>query len=116
MNEPVTATPVQAGPYTQGEIPPALVWRFEDANGDPISLADHTAGFVWRRGDDPPVSRDATITDAAGGEVTYRFDVFDMALWGEYRAEFWAGNGVDARYASLPIVYEVAPALAVPDI
>jgi hypothetical protein len=107
---------IALGPFTAGEKPPALLHTFRDAEKNPIDLsAGWSARFVYVRGDNAAVVREAVIEDAEAGEVAYEWLESDLVEPGVYRAEMWVGNG-DRRLASPQYEYFVREALEVPSI
>jgi len=110
-------TAVQAGPYVVGEKPPPLTYSFLDSNGSPIDLSGFTAGFTLREKYGAPVSYSATVSSPSAGAVTYAWTGAEFPTAGSYLAEFWTGNGVTIRYASVLIKIDVRlPVGAVPSV
>lgn len=97
---------IACGPYVVGEKPPPLEYSFLDSNGVAINLTGYQAKFVYKEADDLSVTVNATVSTPLGGTVQYIWTGTEFATPGQYRAEFWAGNGTN-RYASLVLVFEV---------
>lgn len=99
------------GPFTAGEIPDPLVYRFLNAAGDPIDLQGYQVRFCWaERWVGPVGDENAQTTDAADGEVTYQWAADDLLAPGRYTGLFWATKANQSRYASLPIAFDVLAA------
>lgn len=97
-------------PFTVGEVPPPIVYEFQDGNGDPINLAGFEVAFHYRVGGLVPVTRVAVLdTDGTNGQVRYNWVVEDLVA-GEAQGEFWVGNGTN-RYASDVISWRTRPAV-----
>lgn len=104
------------GPYTAGEIPPALTYTFLDAAGSPIDLTGFDARFVFGRQDGTSIERPAELaTEPATGAVTYTWEDGDLTAPDLYDAEFWVGDGT-TRFASERIEFLVTAALEIPAI
>lgn len=96
--------------FTVGEVPPPLVYVFQDGNGDPIDLTGFEAGFVFRVEGGTPQARAAVLDGApATGAVRYNWAEADLTP-GEAQGEFWVGNGTN-RYASDLISWRTRPAV-----
>lgn len=103
-------TPLCCGPFTAGEVPDPLAYRFQQADGSPIDLQGFQARFCWAERWGPGGEGNAQTTDAAGGEVTYSWQDGDLATPGRYVGYFWVEKGNQIRYASLPIGFDVLAA------
>jgi hypothetical protein len=101
------------GPWTAGERPPPLVYSHLTADGLAIDLTGMTGWFVYKRADDPPVTRLAPVTNGPAGEQTYTWVDADLATSGLYRAEMWVGTASGIKMASVSYVFSVRAALAV---
>ena len=110
-------TILNLGPYTTGEIPPPVQYQFLDANGAGINITGYAVKFVYqRRGASSATTRDAALTTAASGIVTWTPVAADVETSGVYYGYFWVGNGA-VRYASPRISYAVvAPVGSAPAI
>lgn len=99
------------GPYTAGEVPVPVEIVFTDANGTPLDITGYTAKFVIAAPGVAAVTRDATVTDGAAGEVTYTWVAADFTLAeGVHKAAAWVGNGTQ-RFASEDFTFTVRPAV-----
>lgn len=98
------------GPYTMGEKPSPLSYKFQDASGTAINLTGFSAKFNYQEHDGAATSADAILADGPTGTVTYVFTGNEFATPGHYKAQFWAGNGTN-RYASVTIEFDVAAAV-----
>lgn len=97
---------MRLGPYQQGEIPAPLVVTFTDSAGTALNLTGYTAKFVYQQDAETAVTRDATVTTAASGIVTYTWVAGDFTAAGDYKGAVWVGNSTN-RYASEPIIWRV---------
>ena len=95
------------GPFVAGEIPDPLVYRFLNADGSPKDLTGYTASFCWAERWGAAGGGDASITDAPDGEVTYTWAAGDLATPGRMTGQLWVEQAGGARYASVPIAYDV---------
>lgn len=110
-----TAT-VTIGPYVVGEIPAPLEYQFLDSDGLPIDLTAYQARITICSPDGLPLTRNATVTDSAGGKVTYTWQGDEMPTAGWYTVFFWVGNGVN-RFASVRLAFAaVLPCATAPAI
>lgn len=98
------------GPYTMGEKPSPLSYRFLDASGSPINITGFTVKFNYQEHDGAASSADGVISDGLDGRATYVFTGSEFATPGRYRAQFWVGNGTN-RYASVTLEFDVAAAV-----
>lgn len=87
------------GPFIVGEKPAPLEYQFLDANGAPLDLTGYTAKFVYREVDTVGTTQNASVTDAAAGEVTYIWQGIEFPTSGRYTGYIWVGNGIN-RFAS----------------
>lgn len=95
------------GPYTVGEKPAPLEYTFLKSDGTAMNLTGYTAKFIVRPADgEPATTYNASVTDPAGGVVTYVWDGTEFAAPGKHWAELWVGNTTN-RYASLRLEYGV---------
>lgn len=95
------------GPYVVGEKPAPLEYTFLDSSGSAMDLTGYTAEFVIRPVDGTSATtHDASITDPAGGVVTYTWDGTEFSEPGKHWAEIWVGNTTN-RFASLRMEYSV---------
>jgi hypothetical protein len=95
---------IDAGRYTEGEIPAPLSYSFLDSTGEPLDLDGYTAIFVWRIDRADPQVRVAALD---GHTATHAWTDGDLDTAGFLRAAFWVDNGTN-RFASVPIVARVA--------
>lgn len=111
---------INIGPFVVGEIPAALEYQFQDANGAAINLTGYTAKFQWGRKDNSVmfadgVTENATIaSDPATGKVTYSWDGDEFKLPGKYVGMFWVGNGGTSKFASILITWTVCLSVDTP--
>lgn len=107
---------IPIGPYTRGEIPLPLTYQFLDSSGTPIDLTGFTAKFTYQRNGGSAATKNATITTAASGIVTYIWVSTDLDTTGIFTGHFWVGNNAAQRYASEDLVWRVKTVEAVPSI
>lgn len=99
------------GPYTRGEIPPPLVYTWEDNEGVAAPITGFTGKFVLlKAGAATPVERTVTV-DAVHSTVTYVWQDDDFDAEGTGIGQFWvfgttAGN--HQKYASVDYEWDVA--------
>jgi len=74
----------------QGDTAPSIAADLIGSDGQPFNLANGTLYFVYRRADGSraPVTRTATIVDAATGQGRYDWIAADVAEPGDYKAQF----------------------------
>lgn len=108
------------GPFTVGEKPVPLEYRYLDEDGDPIDLTDpgYQARFQWGTSNfgtsyANAVTAPAVITNPADGRVTYFWDGSEFLAPGRYAGMFFVGNGVN-RFASVLIVWTTCLSVDVP--
>ena len=95
------------GPYVVGEKPAPLEYTFQESDGSAMDLTGYTAKFIVRPADGTPATTyNASVTNPAGGVVTYTWDGTEFAAPGKHWAELWVGNTTN-RYASLRLEYRV---------
>jgi hypothetical protein len=95
------------GPFTAGEVPAPLTYRFLDADGAPLPLDGFQAVFCWAERFDPAAAgqQPAQVTDPDQGEVTYTWSGAELASPGRYTGQLWAWDASN-RYASVPISFD----------
>lgn len=118
---------IEIGTFRQWEIPPPLVYQFQDADGKAMNLTGYDAEMVISDGNEgsgadaiPSSDREvrhemATVTDPEQGKVTYQWQTGDLSTTGVIFAELWVSNGSN-RFASERFQLRVSPALAEPSI
>jgi hypothetical protein len=77
--------------FVQGDTGPTIRAQITDeVTGDPINLTNCTVKFQMRKPDDTryQVNAGATITNASQGLVAYSWGQKDLAIWGEYDAQW----------------------------
>lgn len=95
------------GPYVVGEKPAPLEYTFLESDGSAMDLTGYTAKFIVRPADGTSATTyNASVTNPAGGVVTYTWDGTEFAEPGKHWAELWVGNTTN-RYASLRLEYRV---------
>lgn len=109
------------GSFTVGEVPVPIAYQFMDALGTPINLSTYTvATFQWGYwiGGTPftsPVTRNATITNALNGEVTYVWQGDEFATTGRHAGMFFVNNGTN-QLGSLTLEWQVCSSAATPPV
>jgi BppU N-terminal domain len=98
--------PLCCGPFTAGETPDPLRYRFLDGAGDPIDLTGADAAFCFAERWGGVKTGPATV-DAAAGAVTYSWAAGDLADPGRYTGHFWVELDDGRVFASLPIRFDV---------
>ena len=93
-------------PYTVGEKPEPLTYTFTDGDGVAIPLTGYTAEFVWQPLGGAATTTAATVSGAAGWQVTYSWTGAELAVAGHYLGEVWVGNTVN-RFASELLLWTV---------
>ncbi len=97
MAQPATS---ELGAFAAGEVPPPLVITYLDFEKDPVDLT----GFGnLQMNIDEELSANSnplgtgflTVTDPAGGVLSYTFVRDDMLDIGEYTAQGWVNNGTN---------------------
>lgn len=94
-------------PYIVGEIPSPLEYQFLDAAGTPINVSGWAAELHIQEKFGTATVLTASVSDGPNGKVRHVFSAGELTTPGSYRAQFWAGNGVN-RYASVDIKFTVA--------
>jgi hypothetical protein len=89
----------------RNDTAPAFSSVLSDAAGDPVSLSGASVLFKMRSEADGTLKINgvATITDAAGGAVTYQQSATDVDEAGIFLAE-WQVTYADARIQTFPTV------------
>ena len=111
---------VELGSFVVGEVPTPLVYRFLDADGQPINLTGFgVATFQWSevvRGQYLlPVVEVAVVTNAVDGQVTYTWDGDEFDAPGEYAALFYVNDGTN-QYASDELRWQVCLSIGTPPV
>jgi hypothetical protein len=88
-------TTVELGPFVAGEVPEPWEHAFQDDNGAAINLTGYTAKITFSVSGAAPVTRNATVSDPANGEVTYVWVAADLPAPGVARGELWVSNGTN---------------------
>ena len=109
---------VALGSFVVGEVPAPLEYQFLDADGVAINLTGFTvvtfqwAPYVQGQFVDPVVET-GSVTDAAGGKVTYAWDGDEFAAPGEHAGLFFVNNGT-VQYASILVTWHVCLPIGTP--
>jgi len=117
----MTTTPISitqpGNPFVIGEIEPPLEYTFLDQAGVPINLLNYAAKVTIKEEYGAPLGPlNASVTNSAGGVVTYVWTGTEYPTPGHYLAEIWVGNGAN-RYCSVMLSFDVrAPLGAIPAI
>lgn len=102
------------GPYTHGEIPPPLVYTYEDNQGALAPITGFTGKFVLlKAGASDAVIRDVDL-DSAHSTVTYVWEDDDFDAVGTGFGQFWVYgqiDGNDQKYASVDYEWDVEEAV-----
>jgi hypothetical protein len=107
---------VTIGPYVVGEKPAPLEYAFLDASGTAINITGWSVRFQCVERFGTPFSGNGVVSDGPNGKAQYVFTGAEFPTPGQYRAEFWVGNGTN-RYASIDIKFDVqAPVTTAPSI
>lgn len=112
------ATVTDLGTFTEGEIPPPLIFTFVDAAGAALDLSAFEAGkFEMQRFGGTAIEKVAAISTAPSGatkgQATYVWVTGDMTA-GTWYGEMWAIHTTTNRYVSDKFTWFVAPAVKVP--
>lgn len=97
-------------PYVVGEKPSPLDYQFLDAAGAAINITGFSAEFHIQEQYGSAIILTATISDGPNGKVRHTFTGTEFPSAGNYRGQFWVGNGTN-RYASVMIKFTVAAAI-----
>lgn len=102
------------GPYTAGEIPAPLEIDYKTAALAAIDFATGgpwSARLTYRIYGGAWVTRTCTAPSLSTGAVTYIWVAADFATAGDYAGAMWVGNAGGNRYASIPLAWQVLPAI-----
>lgn len=98
------------GPYTRGEIPPPLVYTYEDNQGALAPITGFFGKFVLlKAGAAEAVTRDVTL-NATDSTVTYIWEDDDFDAEGTGSGQFWVYGVTDSndqKYASVDYEWDV---------
>lgn len=104
---------VTIGPYVVGEKPASLAYSFLDSSGAPINIQGWTVKFQCQERFGSVFYGSGSVSDGPNGTALYVFTGAEFPTAGQYRAEFWVGNGTN-RFASVDIKFTVAAPVGAP--
>lgn len=95
------------GPYTRGEIPPPLVYTWEDNTGAAAPITGFTGKFVLLKAGQNVAEERNVALDSGHSTVTYIWQDDDFDAEGTGQGQFWVFGTTDTnhqKYAS--VIYE----------
>ena len=99
------------GTFVQGDTAPDITVTLYQSDGTtPLDLTDSTVKFQMRKADDRKFTVDASAdvdTDPTTGKVSYRWSVGDLAVPGDYQAQ-WEVTYNDGRIQTTATPNEIS--------
>lgn len=96
------------GPYVRGEVPPPLVYQFQDIDGVKVPITGFHGVFVLKKTATATAVERAIVLDATESTLTFTWGLTDLDTDGTGSGQFWVGSTDGTRkYASEDYEWDV---------